>query len=302
MIRSVLVPVDGSAFGEQAIPLALGLARRAGARLEIVLVHVPYVPVESISDYPESIDRDVLFRERDYLQALRERLEKSAGIPVNKHHPRGLIADTLEEQVAKAEADLVVMATHGRGPLSRLWLGSVADAMIRRLPVPVVLVRPQDEHPPHPTGEQVCRHILIPLDGSTLAESVLKAALNLGEVMDARYTLLRVVSPPSAWPPHHEPGRVAYDPLIRKAEAKAQDYLDGVADNLRERGLNVQTRVAIGLKPAPVILSEATAAGADLIALATHGRGRLPRIILGSVADKVVRGASTPVLVFRAPA
>ena len=84
MIRSILVHVDGSAFGEQVIPLALGLARRAGARLELVLVHVPYVPVESISDYPESIDRDVLFRERDYLRALRERLEKSAGIPVHK--------------------------------------------------------------------------------------------------------------------------------------------------------------------------------------------------------------------------
>jgi nucleotide-binding universal stress UspA family protein len=200
--------------------------------------------------------------------------------------------------------DLVVLTTHGRGPLGRFWLGSVADALVRRLPVPALLVRPQEGAP----AAEAVRHILVPLDGSPLAEQILEPAAALAELTGAAVTLLRVVGPV---PP---PGAEVPDGLIEEAvqqllektaelqervNAGASQGLETAAARLRERGLVVQTRVAVADAPAPAILDAAREVGADLIALATHGRRGLKRLLLGSVADKVVRGGTLPVLLLR---
>jgi nucleotide-binding universal stress UspA family protein len=143
--------------------------------------------------------------------------------------------------------------------------------------------------------------VLIPLDGSPRAEGILKLATDLGSLAEAEYTLVRIVRPV---------------PLVgldlfgyatggldlaqgAKLEAEARAYLDGVAARLRSRSLRVQTTVVVHDHPAAGILDTALAQGADLIALATRGRGGLKRLLLGSVADKVMRGASTPVLLYR---
>src|SRR5438067_676921 len=91
-------------------------------------------------------------------------------------------------------ADLVVMTTHGRGPLGRLWLGSVADALVRDLAMPLLLVRPQETAPDF-KREPLLKHLLLPLDGSPLAEQMLEPAVALGTLMEADYTLLRVIKP-----------------------------------------------------------------------------------------------------------
>jgi nucleotide-binding universal stress UspA family protein len=309
MYRSLLVPLDGSDFGEHALPLALGLARRLGAALQVVRVYVPPwgVYAELGGHYDETVDRALRERDREYLDAVVKRLATIADIPLSSALLDGPVADMIDRHAAATGADLLVMTTHGRGPLARFWLGSVADALVRQGSIPVLVVRPQ-EAAPDLAQEPVVRRVLIPLDGSALAEQVLEPALALGAATQAEYTLLRVVQP--MIPGGHIPASAKVsglrEPLLKQLQAlhrqestEAQEYLERIAERLRARALTVQTRVVSQERPATAILEDASAHGADLIALATHGRGGLKRLLLGSVADKVLRGGATPVLVYR---
>jgi nucleotide-binding universal stress UspA family protein len=174
MYRTVLVPLDGSAFAEHALPLALSIAGRAGATLRLVRVHVPAATLYRNSELAANLDFDTRVREeeRAYLDEVSARLAQACGLRPATALLDGRIADVLCEQGVSAGADLVVMATHGRGPLSRFWLGSVADELVRRLPTPLLLVRPGETAPDlaHPPA---VRHVLIPLDGSAQAEGIL---------------------------------------------------------------------------------------------------------------------------------
>jgi nucleotide-binding universal stress UspA family protein len=190
------------------------------------------------------------------------------------------------------------MTTHGRGPLSRMWLGSVADPLVRRLSVPTLLVRPTDA-PPDVTREAPLRHLLIALDGTPRAEAVLPAAVELGELMSAQFTLVRVVKPVGVSKPDPSGGwttSVDVDEIERE-QAEARRYLNRLAAPLRRRGLGVRTRVVVHNDPSAAILEEGRRLGCDLIALETRGRHGTSRFILGSVTDKVTRGAAAPVLI-----
>ena len=294
MYRNLLVPLDGSAFAEHALPFAASIARRASATLQLVQAHVPIASLYSGSELVADLTLDAKIRENEtaYLDGVVNRLRENVPVRVSRTLVDGPVADALHEQALGSAADLVVMATHGRGPLSRFWLGSVADTLVRRLPIPILLVRPKEDAPDLATEVKVGR-ILIPLDGSDLAEQILGPAIELGSLTQAEYTLLRVVEPfmPS---PHQFPG-----PLFDQLAREAQMYVDGVADRLRGRSLRVETRVVMFRPAAAAILEEARVHATDLIALETHGRGGVARLLLGSVADKVIRGALTPVLVHR---
>jgi nucleotide-binding universal stress UspA family protein len=305
MFRSILVPLDGSAFGEQALPPALDIARRSGARIELVHVHVVPAPMYAARvanwNYEGTYDPRGAEKARAYLEETAGRLRKTADVPVTFVLLEGGVADALAEQVRSAKADLVVMTTHGRGPFSRLWLGSVADAFIRRSTVPVLLLRPREGTPAGAVGPNP-RHVLIPLDGSPLAEQILVPAVALAQPTGADYTLLRVIPPVVA--AVFEPAGVAApvlvdEPSLQERKSQAQAYLQDVAHRFRAPGLDVRTQVVVDPVVPEAIFQAAQDNDIDLIALATHGRAGLPRLLLGSVADKVIRGASVPVLVFR---
>ncbi|HEY7424623.1 MAG TPA: universal stress protein, partial [Gemmataceae bacterium] len=186
--------------------------------------------------------------------------------------------------------------THGRGPISRFWLGSVADQLVHRLPMPLLLIRTREDGPPQVSEPEV-HNVLVALDGTATAEQILQRVVALAKVLGASLTLLRVV--PSVVP-HIIYTEVAVGAnLADKLRAEAHVYLQRVADSLRDRGFAVQTRIIVHAHPSTAILNEAASGEYDLLALATHGRRGLPRLFLGSVADKVVRGASVPVLVHR---
>jgi nucleotide-binding universal stress UspA family protein len=300
MYRCILVPLDGSTFGEHALPLAVSLARRSGASLELVLVHAPLIYVESGFLNEDRVDRQLQEQEQNYLEGVARRLRAVTSVPVSWTLREGLIADGVCSQLTTTGADLIVMTTHGRGPLSRFWLGSVADELVRRTPVPVLVVRPQ-ETTPDLAQEPVLRHVLIPLDGSATAEQVTEPAVTLGRLLGADFSLLRAVKPllfaghdPTAL---GEPG--LGQPATERMRTEARAYLDGVAERLRAESLEVQTRVLVDTQPAVAILRQSLGPPNGVIALATHGRGGLSRTLLGSVADKVVRGATVPVLVYR---
>ncbi len=298
MFRIVEVPLDGSPFSEQALPHTLGIVRRAGATLDLVHVHVLHFSeghrVARFSYDPE-VDKEQKRSELLYLEGKAKRLSAESGSPVTVAVVNGLGADGILQRAQDDKADLIVMATHGRGPLGRLFLGGVADELIRQAAVPVLLVRPRDPAPDM-VPEPVLEHVLVPLDGSSLAECVLGPALNLVRLWQGRCTLLRVIEASPATPARRL-NRPC--PQEQAQEAVAQAYLEKIAGRLREQGMAVQTRIVVAPHAAPAILEEAQTQHCDFIALATHGRSGLRRMLLGSIADKVIRGASTPVLVYR---
>lgn len=300
VFRSVLVPLDGSPFGEAALPWAVALAAAARARLRLVLVHQmpPAVWDKEAARLFTQVELAVRRSERDYLRRLAAQARRERGIQVATAVLDGPVARTLADYVGDSGADLVVMSTHGRGPLRRAWLGSVADELLRTLQVPLLLARPTEgAAPPAPPGSG---DILVPLDGSALAEAALVPATGLARLLDASVTLLQIVPPVILATDPVAPFPQDYDEdLTTATRDAAQDYLDSVAQRLRDEGLRATAVAAIGGSPAETVLEQGRAPQIRMVVLATHGRSGLRRLVLGSVADKLVRGAERPVLVVR---
>jgi nucleotide-binding universal stress UspA family protein len=300
MYETILVPIDGSTFSEHALPVAVDLARRTGAYLHLVQVHIPepMLTPEGIAFADPTWEREFKDQEREYLRDVAER-HRTPGVAIRTELIEGQVAESLKLYAAEEGVDLVVMTTHGRGGISRAWLGSVADALVRQLRLPVLLLRPQHEVLPFATGSE---NILIPLDGSELSERIINCTVSLGQLTHARYTLLRVVAPAYVGGQPYVPTLLTEDPLgIEQQIASADVYLDGVAERMRSQGLEVTTAVVTHPQPALAILEYAEALRPGLIAMATHGRGGWARLALGSVADKVLRATETPVLLYRPP-
>lgn len=304
MYQSILVPLDGSAFSEQALQSAEALARRAHAAVHLVHVHIPIVTTDveglPIDDLDPQADSDARRRELAYLEQLHKRVAGNGDVSVSTALLEAPVVPALIDYLHAHAIDVMVMTTHGRGGFARFWLGSTTDTLIRESSVPMLLLRP-DESPASPSPSFAFKHILLPLDGSAEAEAILECVVAFGMLMDSTYTLLRVV----------EPYRVlGYDPALlmyagglsveaeELAKQAVTDYVEQVAERLRQQGLQVATRVVPGQQAAIAILADAEEHGIDMIAMATHGRHGPSRLLLGSTADKVIRGTHLPALVF----
>jgi nucleotide-binding universal stress UspA family protein len=280
MLSTILVPFDGSKLAERAFPYATALARAGGARL--ILWHARTGVTED--DLPIAD-----------LQATAGRL-RDGGLKVEPDvydADRGEVGRAICQAALEWQAKLIVMATHGRGGLGRFLYGSVADEVLRQATVPVLLVSSQSEHawsidrPPR---------ILVPLDGSPLAEAALDPAGELAEALGAELLLLQVIEP---LPPRAKTvapelaGSHVTDEL-----AKGRSYLEGIAQRVRRAGHRAVTHFAVGW-PAAAIAEAASAERCDLIAMATHGRGGLARAAHGSVATGVLQRTGVPLLLTR---
>lgn len=294
MYHSILVPLDGSPFGEHALPMALSLARRAGAQLHLAHVHAS----PRLGSAPAA-DQARWDGERLYFERLEQRLRASGDVPVTTMLLSGPVVQALREYAMVAEIDLIVMTTHGRGTLSSAWIGSIPDTLMRCVSQPVLLVRPEGPRPDLLRAPAV-KHVLLPLDGSALAEQMLAYATELCRLMEAECTLLQAVEPlfTAYWP--ELPAIVADEQAQEQLRAQGQAYLDHVAAQLRARGLRVRTATVVE-QAATAVLDYARDHEVDLIALETHGYSGLVRWIVGGVADKVIRGAGVPVLLHRPP-
>ena len=295
MFHTILVPLDSTAFSEQALPTAMAIARRTGARVRLAHVHTMMTRAEAVLEIDSDGAR--FGRERETLERLAGEMT-AGGVPTDSSVLDGPAAQTLSDHAAAIGAGLVVMTTHGHGPIARALLGSVSEELVRHLKIPTLLVRPAelDGVAPRPS---TARHLLVALDGSSTAEAMLLTAAELGEAMGAKLTLLRVVEPVVTF--HlYPPEGVTYPDSDQEATEQfrrlSHDYLERLAEPLRRRGLAVATRVAVHPTPTEAILEEARDHGCDLIALESRGRTGLSRLLLGSVADAVTRGGATPVL------
>jgi len=304
MFNEIIVPVDGSPFGELALPRALGIACKSGGEVRMVTVVTP-LPAEQTDEEPEASEESRLRLAVEHAESYQEDLQKrvilsGCDVPISCHVETGPVVEKLDEHARQSDADLLVMTTHGRGPLRRAWLGSVADGLLRRTPCPILAIRPEEGEKLH-LEERQLRHILITLDGSAESRSILPFAQSLAVTSGARVTLLRVISPhfplTSPFTSHFSHGFQG----LTEEERASREALETDAGPLRDQGLEVEVEIMTGATPAEGILGFAEAKNVDAVTMATHGRGGVARLVLGSVADKVIRGGTVPVLLHRAP-
>jgi nucleotide-binding universal stress UspA family protein len=297
MIRTIMVPLDGSEFAERALPIATELARWVGASLRLVTVHdighTP-LPVSAETLTIAEIERQTQEQASQYLRRMAD--EASAGgVPVTHALRIGYPATALIEDADDENVDLIVMTTHGRGGISRLWLGSVADRLSRQADCPVLLLRP-DAMPPSITA--LFENVLVPLDGTARAESVLGDVEPLVAKADGTLHLLTVVVQPFLFDPPPRPSFGAlHAASVEQQMLYAYRYLRRLARPHREAGRSVVAEAVTSTDPAAEIMAYARQHGARLVAIATHGRGGLARWAIGSVADKIIRSGSVAVLV-----
>jgi nucleotide-binding universal stress UspA family protein len=295
-----MVPLDGTRFAEAALPAAMYLARRDGLSLHLVSVWQPLVGLFDSSGWIEQTDHERQSLRQIYIARVSRQVEAASGRPVSAQYLEGRPGEVLPPLPAQHGVDLVVMATHGYGPIARVSLGSVADQMVRKGTAPVFLVRPDEEPSEVPLKPAApFRRIVVPLDGSEMAEKALQRSVlrGFGEPVDIK--LLRVISFPS--PLFVPEGGVAIeldDRIVRDEVEAAEAYLRRVAGRLGSWSCAVTVDVRTAVSPWAGIADFAAANGCDLIAMSTHGRGGAARLLLGSVADRVVRGSTVPVLLF----
>jgi nucleotide-binding universal stress UspA family protein len=310
MIRSILVPLDGSTVAESILPTIVAFARVTGAAVTLFQVVEALGATEGgldpvlslLTTQPETErvpDADVEARAAEradaYLVATAQRLSHQ-GVTV---HTRVVVGHPAEEIVqAGAAFDLIAMATHGRSGIGRWVYGSVADKVLHGATVPTLLIRAREEAPAQVDAPH---RIVVPLDGSALAEQAIPLAAAVAQQAGAAVTVVYSV----AWaamamadPAGYGAAMVTAD-LLTQAEADGRAYLAEVRERLRAQNLSAQAVVRID-PAADAILTVATEQQADVIVMCTHGRSGLGRWVLGSVADRVLRGATIPVLLVRA--
>jgi nucleotide-binding universal stress UspA family protein len=299
VFKSILVPLDGSPFAEHALPLAASVARHSGATLRLLQVLPPLADRYFWAPLPGSkLERDLhehyRIQAKKYLETIGQRVHDGVTIAYDMLDEHIDICEAIETEVAKAGIDLVVMASHGRGALKRFWLGSIADDVYRTSSVPVLLARPQEKKANFEHESQVKR-ILVALDGSKQAEGVLETALTFGHAMNAELLLLRVV-PPTV----HTPGPLKSGGLDTSDDRFQLDparYLQAIAETLTARGARIETQLLVSTEPAEALLGATREA--DLIAMQTHARRGVSRLVHGSVVDRVVHNSQVPVLINR---
>ncbi|MGH7619220.1 MAG: universal stress protein [Gemmatimonadaceae bacterium] len=292
----ILVPLDTSALAERALPSAAAIATAAAAtEIRLLLVHEPK-PSGGYPDAPWNACRSAM--ERTYLDDKMRDVRAHFSGTVVTQYAVGAPVQTISDIVVATAPDLVVMTTHGRTGLSRAWLGSVADGVMRSVGVPVLMLRPGN---PAGASPGPFSRVLVPLDGSSAAEGALNMALSLAS-SGATLVLARIVHPiPFVLAAGDGYGMTAVtDPeATGAAVAAAKEYLAKVAAGLAQRNVTaVEQHVEVRDQAAPALLALADACKVDLIAIATHGRGSA-RFILGSVADKVLRGSTIPLVLAR---
>jgi len=301
MAGRILVPLDGSPLAEQALACAVMLAR--GLPAELVVLRAVWVPPDAVEVLHapavkiEAITEQLVAEADGYLTPLVDQLS-AAGVNARHAVQAGPPAEAILDYATRENVDLIVMATHGYSGIKRWTHGSVAEHVLQAARVPLLLVRAAEETPARDwQASKGCRHILVTLDGSPMAEQVLPVVTALARSLGSVMTLFQV-------PIAHTADWVTgewYFPVqgvIDAAEADVQAYLTSVAGRLRAQGLDVCTATAMGAV-ADCIVDYAQANQMDLVAMCTHGRTGLARWALGSVADRVLRAGSTPILLVR---
>ncbi len=287
MFKNILVPLDGSALSERALLPAMTLGSQDGGHITLLrtpVVEVTMVPtVEFFGNYSlRGLDQAVeksRHEARDYLEALR-RTRAQPNVVLHAEVIDGDPAEAILETAVARHADLIVMSTHGYSGITRWIMGSVTERVLAHAPCPVLIIR----------SEIPFRKMLVPLDGSDLAEAALRPALDVASAFQASVTLLRAVKEmptrniEALEDVEHGLGLRVQGELAEEAET----YLNGLVKRLARP----EVQIAVRSGPAPsAILGQAEAQDVDVVAMATHGRTGTQRWVYGSVTEKVLHNS-----------
>ena len=299
MFKVIMAPTQGSDSERAAISVAVKLARRFDADLRLVRVDSTPVIIEPVPHAPMLAVTEELIREERLarlrkLEALGTEFRSLGDIRVITALEEGPTGPTLGDYAKKFNVDLIVMSSHARGGVKRITLGSVTDHLIRRTNIPVLVVKAAASFI-DATPEQSFSRVVVPLDGSALAEQILPEVASLASRLNSTISLLRVLTPVTySQQQVMQPGLPWWDNDIAIADAclaRAESYLMG-------EGLKVTKDVVLSDDVATAILEYLARTKADLVAIATSGQGGMRRLVLGTVADEVTRKAQSSVLVF----
>jgi len=299
----ILVPLDGSSLAEEAVDTAINLA--AGGPFTLSLLRATEAHGLPVAD-PIDAQVRVVREAEDYLAGVRGRLEKHGITDVDTSAWYGQAAPSILEGARLKKADLIVMSSHGRSGLGRLILGSVAESVLRSTRVPLCIVHgskaastelPAWQKQGANRRWKAYRRVLVALDGSPAAEKILPLVLGFAGPLGLEVTLMRVNVPVRPTIVEGTALTMLEDP--ETDQIGAEEYLAPLAVDLRRHGLRVKTQVRRG-PAAEEILRAASESNVDLIAMTTHGRTGLGRLLLGSVAETVLRTTPLPVFLMRA--
>ena len=281
MFKTSMVPLDGSELAAKAIPYAGAVARASNGRVLLM---------RALDSYRQQAEPNAAAQLEEQAAALRA--DGIAAEAVTSGVAGDDVGRTIVDEAAARGVDLLVLSTHGRTGLGRFIYGSVADRVLRLAKTPVMVI-PSGAEQPWPTDRPP--HLLVPVDFSELANEAVGPAAALAKALKARLTLLHVVPPPSY---AYAEGYAYVVDLPEQQLEEGGRMLDELAEKLRHDGLDVETEALIGY-PSAQVAESAVEKGVDLIVMATHGRGGLARLVLGSVATGTVQRAAVPVLLFK---
>ena len=318
MFERILVPLDGSKRSERAIPVAARIARATGATIVFVEVVLPPVEFGTYSGDRTIELKPSAFERREeaaagYLSGIPESYASElAGINTELDLSAGAAAPEIYDAARLEGVDLIVLCSHGETGLKRWVFGSIAQEAVRHSPVPVLALNEHSTIPPMPdAAHPLC--VLVPLDGSASAESVILPTaylvVALSSTLQNELHLLRVVDLPSAYGTMKSQAHIS-DLVHEEAKQEAEKYVKSVAErtamDLAGFDLQVTSSVVDSADVAGTIVQEAaqardvaTSTGYDLIAMATHGRSGLLRLVMGSVTEHVLGNTKLPVFIVR---
>lgn len=306
MYRKVLIPLDGSKTAEKVLPYSRYLAGRFKIPVELLsVIDIVEMAMNLSAEKARLLNTVIEERISSSENYLRGVAATFPGIEVKCTVEKGLPAETIMEKAGADKSTLINMVTHGLSGIKRWLLGSVAAKVIQAAETPLLLVRA--------SGEGVAKDqisfesIIVPLDGSDLAERVLPHVVDLARAMNVEVVLVRAFELPATayyraddLPPSAATFIPTYEELVTELSREAREYLEGKVKELRSHGLEKIRAETLEGAAADVIIDQARKTRDSLIAMCTHGLSGLKRWVLGSVAEKVVNHAESPLLIIRA--
>jgi len=297
MPNLLLVPLDGSAEAAAAIPHAVEIARRMSAGIALVRVHQPMAmmagPPELGPMLPDpDVEALVCNDAEAWLLQRADDLRRTSGLLVVTEFRVGSLSESIVDVATELAVLAIVCCTNHASGWAPNWIGSVTDAVVRHAPCPVIAMSAVAAA--RPPGVQ---RLLVLTDGSDVAEAVFPYAMWLARTFDAEMEVLHVVAP--EW--SGDGIALAVEPTqdhfgVSPAAEHAKAALDALCTQLHASGLKAKSAVAVDATPSRAILSHIHASDPDVVAISTHGRG-LSRLLLGSVADKVLREGGRATLI-----
>jgi nucleotide-binding universal stress UspA family protein len=278
MYNKLVVPLDGSPLAEVALPYAEEIAGKLDSDI-ILLTVLSSEENEEYHRHYKYISKMVDTTRRQVDKYLHE--QGNDGIEVGAATRVGNAAEGILDYVNNGVKNLIVMATHGNSGISRWAVGSVADKVVRATSrQPLLLIRAKGAHP-DVRAKRILKKALVPLDGSGESETVIPYISELALNLQMELTLLRVI------------------PKTNHVLGSTEEYLQEQSQHFEKKGISTRYEVRVG-SPADQIIDLADELACDLVAMSTRGQTAINLWSLGSVAQKVLLGGNSPLLLIRA--